>query len=369
MRIGIDTNILTMDKAGPAVYTQELISCLKDIDRENTYIYFCYDSEFHRRNLLVRKVKNIILDTFWTQKILPDKLKKNRIDLLHCPAFKAPLKCGVPLIVTFYDLHILNNPKDYNSWLALYCKSMLGKIAKSADKIITISEFSKKDIIKTLSVPEKKVIVTYCGTDATFRVISDNELKNRIRDKYNLNKKFILYVGAVQPRKNIPSLLMAYSEFKKKRTFDYDLVFVTSSGWRNKSIFALINKFGLKNNIKFLKDTPRDDLVIIYNIAEFFVYPSFFEGFGMPVLEAMSCGCPVICSNTSSLPEVIGSAGITIDPNNSEELTNAMKDVANNNRLRQDLKQNGLQRSRMFSWTKCANQTLEVYKNVCSGVN
>ena len=364
MRIGIDTNILLLDKAGPAVYTQQLIRNLKAIDMVNEYVYFSYALQSRNNNLFAAKIGNAALDYLWMPVILPRKLKSNKVDVLHCPAFKAPLKCGIPLVVTFYDVHILKSPKDYKPWLAMYCKFMLKKISSAADKIVTISEFSKKDIIDTLSVPEDKVAVTYCGKSDKFQVIADGELKDSIRKKYGLNKKFILYVGAVQPRKNIPTLLRAYSRLKKGAEFDYGLVFVSSSGWNNKDIFLLINSLGITNDVKLLRNISEEDLTVIYNTADFFVYPSFFEGFGMPVLEAMSCGCPVICSNASSLPEVVGGAGLTFNPNDEGALEGLMKDMAGNSALRQSLRNKGIERAKLFSWEKCARETLKIYNEV-----
>jgi len=362
MKIGIETNILSMDKAGAAVYTRELIKHLKLADNINSYYYLDFGLKIRKGNLFLSKAENIIRDTLWMQFALGYELKNKKIDLLHCPAFKAPLRCPVPLIVTFYDIHILKNPKDYNPWLRLYCKFMLRKIAASATRIITISEFSRNDIAETLSVPKEKIAVTYCGINDKFSVITDTDLKNEIWKKYKFKKRFILYVGALQPRKNIPLLLKAYSELKKNGTFDYELVIAGSTGWRNKNIFVLIEKLGLKNDVMFLGYVPEDDLPVIYNLAEFFVYPSFFEGFGMPVLEAMACGCPVISSNTSSLPEVIGEAGIMIDPNNIEDLKDAMIRMTQDHSLKNEMREKGIKRAKLFSWDKCARETLEVYR-------
>ncbi|MDD5617978.1 MAG: glycosyltransferase family 1 protein, partial [Candidatus Omnitrophica bacterium] len=256
MNIGIETNILGIDKAGAAVYTSELIKHLKLADNGNSYHYLEYGSKNIRHNSLLSKIENLNRDILWMQFQLAGELKKSKLDLLHCPAFKAPLKCPIPLVVTFYDIHILKSPNDYNLWLREYCKFMLPKIAKSADKIITISEFSKKDIAKSLSISEEKIAVTYCGINDRFRVIADTRLKNDTWKKYSLKKRFILYVGALQPRKNIPALLKAYCELKKGPAFDYDLVFAGSTGWRNREIFTLIDKLGLKNDIKFLGHLP-----------------------------------------------------------------------------------------------------------------
>lgn len=369
MLIGIDTSILSIDKAGASVYTRKLIEYLKSADRENTYIYFFYSLGSSNGNYFRCKIDNVLMDTVWMQIGLPKELKKKKIDLLHCPAFKAPLKCAMPLVVTFYDLHILKSPNDYNPWLRSYCKFMLPKIAKTADKIITISEFSKKDIVDTFSLRPEKVEVTYCGIDERYRVVSDMTLKNSARNKYGLQKKFILYIGAIQPRKNIPLLLKAYSRLLKEGFFDFDLVFAGGMGWKNRNIFLLIGELGIKERVKFIGYVPEDELPFLYDLAEFMVYPSFSEGFGMPVLEAMACGCPVITSNTSSLPEVVGDAGIMVDPHNIQELEDAIRRVVKDSNLRREMKKKGLERAKIFSWEKCAKETLQVYKKVYAASN
>lgn len=362
MKIGVDTSILEIDRAGAGVYTRELVKHLQYIDAGVSYEFFSPGASGAKRGYFSRKVKNILTDTLWMQFKLPRELKRRGIDLLHCTAFRAPLKRGFPLVVTFYDLHILKSPLDYNPWLRYYCKFMLPKIAKRADKIITISEFSKNDIINTFSISPEKVAVTYCGIDNRFRLIPGASLKNNGLDKYGIKEKFILYVGALQPRKNIPLLLKAYSKLLKERFFDYQLVLVSATGWRNKDIFSLVNDLGLKDDIKILGYVPDDDLPLIYNLAQFLVYPSFFEGFGLPILEAMACGCPVICSSATSLPEIAGDCAVMFDPFSQIQLENAMRKMTTENNMRVEMSGKGIGRAADFSWEKCARLTLEVYK-------
>lgn len=362
MKIGIDTSILQIDHAGASVYTRGLVKSLLQIDRSNSYSFFSYKYSLTGGNYFGRKLGNVIMDTIWIPRLLPKELKKGKVDLLHCPAFKAPLKCDVPLVATFYDLHILKNPKDYNPWLRYYCKFMLPKIARRADKIITISEFSRNDIINTFSLPAEKVRVTYCGIDDRFRLIPDDSLLSRARVKYGLSKKFILYVGALQPRKNIPLLLKAYAKLLKEQDFDHQLVLAGGTGWRNRNIFSLINELNLSKNVKILGYVPDDDLPLIYALAQFLVYPSFFEGFGLPVIEAMACGCPVICSNAASLPEIVQDCAVVFDPLSRSELENAIAKLGSDGGMRQKMKEKGIKRSADFSWEKSARKTIQVYE-------
>jgi len=362
MKIGIDTNIFAVDRAGSAVYTRQLIKNLISIDNKNSYDFFSFGSEFIKKKGLNKRLENIIRDALWIPFMLPYKLNSRKIDILHCPTFKAPTKCRIPLVVTFLDIHILKNPTDYSSGFGSYCKFMLPKIAKTASRLITISESSKKDIVETLRIPEDKVVVTHCGYDKIFIPISDKIVLNKVKEKYNLPKRFILYVGAIQPRKNISALLRAYAGLIKEKKLDYQLVFTSGTGWKNKDIFTLIGELEIKDNVKFLGYIPESDLPCVYSLADFFVYPSFYEGFGMPALEAMACGCPVITSNTSSLPEVIGDAGIMIDPYSMKELEDAMLRLAKDSLLRGEMREKGFKRVKMFSWEKCARETLNVYR-------
>ena len=364
MKIGIDTNILLIDNAGACVYTKNLIEQLRKLNNGNEYIQFSYGNPRSRVSSFRQKLENLVRDTLWMQTMLPRKIIKNKIDILHCPAFKAPLKISIPLVVTFYDASVLRDPSDYNTWWRLYGKYMLAKIAKRADKIITISQFSKKDIANNLNIREDKIKVTYCGIDRNFKVIADADLKNKISLKYSLGEKFILYVGALQPRKNIKSLLKAYANLRKRKKIDHELVFVGGTGWRNKDIFLLIKELNISKDVKFLGYIAEDELPIIYNLADFFVYPSFVEGFGMPVLEAFACGCPVIASKTSGLPEVAGDAAIMIDPYSVVDLQEAIIQLANDNSLKDNLVSKGLDRAKMFSWERCAEQTLGIYKDI-----
>jgi glycosyltransferase involved in cell wall biosynthesis len=249
-------------------------------------------------------------------------------------------------------------------WWRIYCRIMLRKIARSSHHIITGSEFSKRDIVNTFSISEEKVTVTSYGVDKRFHVIVDQELKKDMREKYRLNKPFILYAGSIQPRKNIESLLKAYFALRSKKTIQHQLVFTGGSGWKNSRIYELVERSEFKEDAVFLGYIPDNVLPLLYNSADFLVYPSYFEGFGMPVLEAMACGCPVITSNTSSLPEVAGDAGLLIDPYDVSSLEDAIEQLAHDNTLKQSLIEKGLDQSQRFSWERCALQTLNVYDEI-----
>lgn len=238
---------------------------------------------------------------------------------------------------------------------------------KQADKLIAISEYTKGDLTKYLKISEDKITVVHQGVDhEKYKPMpKDDEIVN----KYKLpeDMKIILYVGAEYPRKNLPTLIEAFGKLKK----DYEGVKLVKAGnpqtgGAREKLIKLINKLGLENEIIFTDFVPEEDLPKLYNAADLFVFPSFYEGFGLPPLEAMACGTPVITSNASSLPEVVGDAGIMVDPHDVVGLAKAMYDVLTNDPLRENLVKKGLQRAKLFNWEKTARETLKVYEEVIS---
>ena len=233
---------------------------------------------------------------------------------------------------------------------------------------ITISNFTKRDLIKYFKIPEDKVKVIYLGVDhEIYKPLPYNEI-NKIKQKYNLTSPFILYVGSDHPRKNISTLVKSIYKLKKKYKLDnVKLVKVGAERHRyRKHIINLIKGLNLEKNIIFIDNVPEKDLAGLYNAADLFVYPSLYEGFGLPPLEAMACGTPVITSTTTSLPEVVGNAGIMIDPYDVDGLAKAMYEVLTNDGLREELRKKGLKRAKLFSWRKTAKETLKVYEEVYS---
>jgi glycosyltransferase involved in cell wall biosynthesis len=234
-----------------------------------------------------------------------------------------------------------------------------------ADAIITISNFSKAEISGALDYPAEKITAIYLGVDHhRYKPLHADE---GVRDKYRLpaGKKIVLYVGAEQPRKNIPTLIKAFAEVKKDRE---DIVFlkVGRPQWRNarRDLLALIEQLHIQNDVIFVDYVPEEDLPGIYNIADLFVFPSIYEGFGLPPLEAMACGCPAITSNAASLPEVVGEAGLMVEPHDVIGLANAMKEVLGSRQRREEMIAKGLKQAGKFNWERTARETEELYHEV-----
>lgn len=237
---------------------------------------------------------------------------------------------------------------------------------KRADRIITISEFSKAEIVKYLGVEEQKIAVVPCGIDPrVFHNRHSSERIEKVCEKYRIKNPYFLYLGTLEPRKNIEGLIQAYAKVKKKNMGAVpDLVIAGKKGWNFERIFALVEEYRLEESVIFTGYITEQEIPLLLSGAAAFVFPSFYEGFGLPPLEAMACGTPVISSNAASIPEVVGDAGILIDPYQVDALAEAMEQIATQKELRERLREKGLKRSRMFYWKNSARRLMEVYREM-----
>lgn len=268
-------------------------------------------------------------------------------------------------VTTICDLSCLVYPEYHPAKRVAWFKSFIKRMANS-DHIITISQHSKSEIVKYMGVAEEKVAVTYLASSSTFHPIEITGLgKVHLQSRFNLSLPYFLTVGTVEPRKNMLRLLQAYSIFKKKYSdTDIDLAIVGCNGWLNKEIYQYARAHKLESCVKFLGYVSEDDLRLLYNHSHAFVYPSLYEGFGLPPLEAMCCGAPVICSDSSSLPEVVGDAGMLVDTTDVEAIAHALEVSTCDSQLMKRLAVKGRERSAMFSWTNCAKETVNVYEKL-----
>ncbi|PIN89775.1 glycosyltransferase family 1 protein [Candidatus Pacearchaeota archaeon CG10_big_fil_rev_8_21_14_0_10_32_14] len=364
MKIGLITNNFDINNAGTGRYTQELMTRLKSLDKENDYIFIhtnkkSYGEDEYKLPFFTSIPKKLISGTF----LLPIICKKASINVLHDPGQISPFFFGygkTKKILSILDLSQIIYPENTTRLGSIYSK-LLPSVCKRSDFIITISESTKNDLMKYYDIPPSKIKVIYLGADENYKVLPKTKI-NFIYDKYKIPKDYILYVGTLEPRKNIPNLLRAYAKIKSD--INHKLVITGKKGWKYKEIYDTIDELKLENDVIFTGYVEEEDLPSIYNGASLFVYPSYYEGFGLPPLEAMSCGCPVITSNTSSIPEVVGDAGIMINPNDVDELAKQIKRVLSDKKLRENMKQKGLKQSKKFSWEKCAREHLEVYEEV-----
>jgi glycosyltransferase involved in cell wall biosynthesis len=366
MHIGIDARLVYYSQAGISQYTLRLIQGLAEIDRENEFII-----------LQSRKDKHIIVDkpnfkrvSLWTpshhrleQCALRVEIAGLGLDVLHSPDFIPPFRRNCKSIITIHDLAFLVYPHFLTKESARYY-SQIDEAVKRTDHIIAVSESTKQDTIRLLGVPENKITVIYESANPIYQPINNHEILNRTKSKYHIMGDFILFVSTIEPRKNLPTLLKAYRQLLDNYKASVKLAVVGRRGWLSEEVSTLVEELKLTNDILFLGRVPVEDLLHLYNAAQLLAQPSFYEGFGLPPLEAMACGTPVVVSNVSSLPEVVGDAGLLVDPEDASELTVAIWRVLTDEALREDLIAKGFKRAQCFSWEKTALQTLELYRRV-----
>ena len=366
MRIGIDARLVYYSQAGISQYTLRLIQGLAESDRENEFII-----------LQSRKDKRIIVDkpnfkrvSLWTpshhrfeQYTLRMEISGLGLDVLHSPDFIPPFRRHYKSIITIHDLAFLVYPHFLTKESARYY-GQIDEAVKRTDHIIAVSESTKQDSIRLLGAPEHKITVIYESANPIYRPINDQKILAQAKGKYHITGDFILFVSTIEPRKNLPMLLKAYRRLLDSYKADVKLAVVGRRGWLSKEVFTFVDKLKLTNDVLFLGRVPVEDLLHLYNAAQLLVQPSFYEGFGLPPLEAMACGTPVVVSNVSSLPEVVGDAGLLVDPENASEISVAIWRVLTDEALRAELVAKGLKRAQCFSWEKTALQTLELYRRI-----
>jgi len=379
MKIGVDCRTILNpgfgEVAGVGHYTFYLVkNLIKEIKDEEIILFFEQLPEEKVINeLSIDKNKVKIRQLPWHQYrrylpfiyahlLVPYFLKKEKLDVYYNPANIIPLGYGGRSVITIHDLAIYRNPGWFPASLGsriFSTKILVPRSIGRAEKIIAVSESTKKDLIDIFGVAEDKIKVIYEGAEW-----GGEEIKSigYLKEKYQISDNYILYLGTLEPRKNIERLIKAMGELKK-----FDLVIAGAKGWKYEGIFNLIketNKTLCREAIKYLGYVPMEDKKSLISWAKCFLFPSFYEGFGLPILEAMSLGVPVISSRASSLPEIVGEAGLLVDPNSQEELQKALAKIMGDENLRQDLGRKALERSKQFSWEKCARETFDVLKGI-----
>lgn len=301
----------------------------------------------------------------WEQLIQPLALRQAKVDLLHAMAFVAPLTAPPPFVVTIYDLSFLRYPDAFRPFNRWYLTHFTARSVRRARAVITISESTRRDVIDLLGVPPERVHTIYCGADESFRPLPAAEVA-AFKSRQGLPDTFVLYLGTLEPRKNVEGLIRAYARWRQREPQAPPLVVAGGKGWYYQQIFQLVETLNLTDTVRFPGYVPQDQLPLWYNAATLFVYPSHFEGFGLPVLEAMACGTPVITSSVSSLPEVVGAAGAgcLIDPNQPAALAEAMAGLLADADQRMAMRAAGLAQAAQFRWEKSARETVAVYQKV-----
>ncbi|MDY7041901.1 MAG: glycosyltransferase family 1 protein [Chloroflexota bacterium] len=366
-RIGLNALLLSLSAdyrgAGPNSYIFHLLRNLDGIGGEYRYKAFISDHRFATSGEMALYLTHWpaygpAARVAWEQLILPVVLHRQRMDLIHGMAFVAPLLSPCPTVITVFDLSFLRFPDAFRRANRTYLRIFTPLSARHSKRVIAISQHTKRDVIRLLGVPAERVEVVYCGVDEDFYPRPAAEVRE-FRRKKELPERFMLFVGTLEPRKNVRRLIEAYAQ---TRDLGVRLVIAGGKGWLYEDIFATVEQLGLNDEVFFAGYVPAEELPLWYNAADLFVYPSLYEGFGLPPLEAMACGTPVISSNAASLPEIVGEAGLTVAPQDVDSLAAAMRQVLTDQNLHAQLRERGLQQARKFSWGKAARQTAEVYR-------
>lgn len=375
MRIGINARYLQNTRTGIEQYAYYLLLNLKAVDEKNEYILFLGSNKPVSDDIKnfgffcdvsALPTTNQLFKITWQHFYLPSRLKDLRIDVFHEPTFIAPFFKQCPTVITIHDLAFKLLPNCYTLRNRLYLDWLMKRSMDTSDMVIAVSENTKKDILLNYKIKEQKVKVVYEAVDENFHpVINLKEEKTaKVKAKYGIMGNFILTVSLISPRKNMVNLIRAFTRLKQNGKIDHQLVIVGPKGWLFKEIFEEAARSGYKEDIIFSDFVAQDELVMLYNTADVFVYPSLYEGFGLPLLEAMACNCPVVASNCSSITEVCSEAALLVDPYDPNGLADAIFKVLADSSFKKSLIEKGSIRAASFSWRRAAVETVEIYNSL-----
>jgi len=366
MRIAVDARLLYYRQAGIGQYTLRLLEALTRAAPGERFLLL-HDRRQPHPVLQAGNLKHIPIYTPSHHRLegltLPVELLPVRPDLLHSPDFVLPVRRGYAGVVTVHDLAFLRYPEWVTADAARYY-ARVREAVHSAERVITVSECTRRDVLELLQCPAEKVRVIYEAAGAAFQPQQVAPAPREFRGRRLAPQRFILFVGTIEPRKNLPNLLRAF-RLMMDRYPDLEphprLVIAGAQGWLSESVLSLVNELRLSQETAFIGTVSAEELLWLYNAARFLAFPSFYEGFGLPPLEAMSCGTPVVATNAGSVPEVVDTAGLLVDPHDVEGWAEAMARLWGDAALRQDLRARGLERAARFSWERAAQETLAVY--------
>ncbi len=385
MNILIDIRPLMDERySGVAEYTFELLQALFARDTDNHYILwynsgrdisgrmpvFDYANVRVVRSRFPNKLLNYGLLKLWRRPRL-DRLVKEAVDVFFMPHLNfAAVSSSVQSVVTVHDLSFLLFPHFFN-WRKNVWHSLIGvkKMVRRFDRVVTMSQNTVADIVALTGIDPCKISIIPAGVSDAFRPISaDDENMSRVKQKYHLPDQYILFLGTVEPRKNIEGVIEAFNAIKEHARYEaLELVIAGGRGWKAQPIYRLAKESSHRAHIHFLDYVDKEDKVYVYNGAKLFAYPSFYEGFGFPPLEAMACGIPAIVATSASLPEVTGNAAVLVDPYNAQALALAMQEILDNSELAASLSEAGITKARQFGWAKAADAYLTMFNNMYAG--
>ena len=375
MRIGIEgQRLFRKKKHGMDMVAYELIKNLQSIDKENEYLVFvkqdedvCLKSE---NNFRIIELKNAPYPV-WEQSVLPSAAVKEKCEILHCTSNTAPLFTSIPLVVTLHDIIYMESLSllkkgfsNYQKFGNMYRRMIVPRVVRKCRKLITVSEFEKQRIADFFRLDNQKIEAVYNGVSSHFKPVTDQAVLAGMKTKYNLPDRFFFFFGNTDPKKNTKGVLKALSDLHKETGENIPLVMLDFDRDELNRLISDIGDPSLRDKVILTGYVPNTELPAIYSLSTIFLYPSLRESFGIPMLEAMACGVPVITSNTSSMPEVGGDAAMFIDPYDPSQITAAMKRLLTDQTLRSDLINKGFANASKYSWEAMAMRVLSIYSEI-----
>ncbi len=383
MRIGIDVRSMVGEKTGVGRYTENLVHGIAACNGSHEFVFYSLFVKGFRRKMaaidlpqgsnvrfISRRVPGRLQKCLWAAGAAPIERFIGDIDVLVLPEPQVPAVRAARVVSIVHDCIPLVTGRWHPGRTVRTISASLKTTAGRADAVIAVSHNTKKDLVELTGIEQQKVKVVHESVGPSFRKLEEAEmepLRERLEQRYGIGQPFLLYAGTIEPRKNLKTLFSAFSLLKSRGRMDHRLVIAGKRGWMCEDVPATVRSLGIEGDCIFAGYVPDDDLVALYNAAELFLYPSYYEGFGLPPLEAMACGTPVVASNVASLPEVVGEAAVTVAPDDAEGLAGAVMRVLGDGKLREEMSRMGLARARLFSRQRMARETLEVIEEVVLG--
>lgn len=373
MKILINALLLNDKFSGIGHFTQNLLSTMSKAESGQNKVEVLLSKEYsgalaESGNFKPQKLHfstaSRLKRIYFEQIELNKYLKQNKFDLYHTTNCISSYFSVLPTIITVHDLVALDYPEFCKNSTAAYYRLFLPNSIRKAKKIIAVSNTIKEDIIRKFDIDPEKIEVIHHGVGEEFTKIQSSGQLKQVIEKYQLPHKFLLFVGNLEPRKNLPNLIDALIELKKHNRFEHKLVIAGENGWKNNSIFEKVKQYGIVDDIIFTGYVDQQDLPSLYSLADLFVFPSFYEGFGLPVLEAMACGTPVLGSNRGALPEIIGTHLPSVNPSDVNDIVQKILLFVNDPQLKNTAVNYGKERVKQFTWEKTTQQTLNVYNQL-----
>ncbi|MCK5475616.1 MAG: glycosyltransferase family 4 protein [Candidatus Pacebacteria bacterium] len=368
--IGIDARMYGYAQTGIGNYIRHLLEFIFELDKENNYVIFLMSEEFDNFELPNKRIRKVKVSSKWygwkEQLLFPFQLYKENLDLMHFTHFNSPILYLKRSIVTIHDItpYFFPGHKMRSIIRKVGFKAVFFSSVKKASKVISVSENTKNDIANYFKIKKDKINVIYEGADSQFKIIIDNQKLVKIKKRYNIVKPFIFYTGVWRNHKNLVGLIKAFNILRNKYKLDYQLVLGGKEDPYYPEVREIWEKLKLENEIIRTGFIDQKDLPLFYNAAETFIIPSFYEGFGLIGLESMACGTPVVSSNTTSLPEILGNAAIYFDPNSPKEMAEKIKLVLTDKKLYNELTEKGFKQIEKYNWKKMGEETMDLYGKV-----